>query len=590
MLDSAVRHSVGQPNTQNSRKLRDSCTDCASSKVKCSKEKPTCARCTRRGVTCTYMVSRRTGRTSSTAALSKGDPAQMWIGPNGLAASISTGSARPSARAMSLSGSSGPAFGTTRLLGGSSTNHTNNTNNHSNNNGSNGGSNNNHSTGTLRPSLRVASPLLSHATLTVTLVHDTGQSAPESSAGIDTGTGTSPDTDVWSSIFSPSTLMVDSAGLSPPLTTIGTDVGDLFDMDHLHSPMVLDCPEELASAATAIAEPDHQLVNPDLFGDMDLSVSDPDFASSAHTHASTFDWTLPSGSSGSSGTSTPNCCFAIALDLLTRLFPNAASGCALPGDPAGSPDISSSCPASAHAQARTIDSVVSENKQILESLTTLLDCPCSQDEYLISIMTLIALKVMGWYSAAAADDPLLTHSLTPTWPPTGTNSLLRTPPSAASRSTSPTDRRPRSASSTSSSLLTLAPGSAAPLAEHILRVPATVGNYCVAGQHQTRMAAQLVLSELHRVQRLVNALAGRLEGVRVRSAALGSRRSASSVSLASAGLLGVGSAACGGNGSASGGAGRAAPVSEQTFCLLEEDLRKRLRVLSRETIDVLRRA
>ncbi|KAK3901816.1 hypothetical protein C8A05DRAFT_16058, partial [Staphylotrichum tortipilum] len=59
MLNSAVRHSVRHPSTQSPRKLRDSCTDCASSKVKCSKEKPTCSRCARRGVTCIYMVSRR---------------------------------------------------------------------------------------------------------------------------------------------------------------------------------------------------------------------------------------------------------------------------------------------------------------------------------------------------------------------------------------------------------------------------------------------------------------------------------------------------------------------------------------------------
>lgn len=52
-------------NIHNSRKLRDSCTDCANSKVKCSKEKPTCARCARREVTCTYTVSRRSGRTAS---------------------------------------------------------------------------------------------------------------------------------------------------------------------------------------------------------------------------------------------------------------------------------------------------------------------------------------------------------------------------------------------------------------------------------------------------------------------------------------------------------------------------------------------
>ncbi|RYP72747.1 hypothetical protein DL770_007924 [Monosporascus sp. CRB-9-2] len=45
-------------------KLRDSCHACASSKVKCHKEKPTCSRCSKRGITCEYFVIRRGGRTN----------------------------------------------------------------------------------------------------------------------------------------------------------------------------------------------------------------------------------------------------------------------------------------------------------------------------------------------------------------------------------------------------------------------------------------------------------------------------------------------------------------------------------------------
>jgi hypothetical protein len=88
------------------------------------------------------------------------------------------------------------------------------------------------------------------------------------------------------------------------------------------------------------------------------------------------------------------------------------------------------------------------------------------------------------------------------------------------------------------------------------------------------MAAQRVLSELHRVQRLVNALAERLESVRVRAA----------------GFSGVGFGLGIGTGEGTVGAARTPPFSVPTICLLEEDLRKRLRVLSSETIDVLRRA
>ncbi|KAL9035089.1 MAG: hypothetical protein Q9214_006750 [Letrouitia sp. 1 TL-2023] len=43
-------------------KLRDSCESCAASKVRCSREKPTCNRCAERGADCQYAVKQRTGR------------------------------------------------------------------------------------------------------------------------------------------------------------------------------------------------------------------------------------------------------------------------------------------------------------------------------------------------------------------------------------------------------------------------------------------------------------------------------------------------------------------------------------------------
>lgn len=43
-------------------KLRDSCQACATSKVKCPKEKPTCSRCESRCVACQYVLTRRPGR------------------------------------------------------------------------------------------------------------------------------------------------------------------------------------------------------------------------------------------------------------------------------------------------------------------------------------------------------------------------------------------------------------------------------------------------------------------------------------------------------------------------------------------------
>ncbi|KAJ9605942.1 hypothetical protein H2200_009791 [Cladophialophora chaetospira] len=42
--------------------LRNSCEACASSKLRCSKEKPTCNRCAKRGVNCEYFITKRAGR------------------------------------------------------------------------------------------------------------------------------------------------------------------------------------------------------------------------------------------------------------------------------------------------------------------------------------------------------------------------------------------------------------------------------------------------------------------------------------------------------------------------------------------------
>jgi hypothetical protein len=47
-------------------KIRDSCQSCASSKIKCPKEKPTCSRCARRGIPCEYLATKRPGRKRDT--------------------------------------------------------------------------------------------------------------------------------------------------------------------------------------------------------------------------------------------------------------------------------------------------------------------------------------------------------------------------------------------------------------------------------------------------------------------------------------------------------------------------------------------
>ncbi|KAJ5635557.1 uncharacterized protein N7484_008870 [Penicillium longicatenatum] len=47
---------------QGCTKLRDSCQSCAASKIKCPKEKPSCSKCEARGIECQYFFARRPGR------------------------------------------------------------------------------------------------------------------------------------------------------------------------------------------------------------------------------------------------------------------------------------------------------------------------------------------------------------------------------------------------------------------------------------------------------------------------------------------------------------------------------------------------
>ncbi|KAI0395834.1 hypothetical protein F5Y17DRAFT_422439 [Xylariaceae sp. FL0594] len=60
---------TGRTATRTRQKFKDSCTNCAGAKVRCSKEKPRCARCTERGLECLYGLSYRYGRLPARAKL-----------------------------------------------------------------------------------------------------------------------------------------------------------------------------------------------------------------------------------------------------------------------------------------------------------------------------------------------------------------------------------------------------------------------------------------------------------------------------------------------------------------------------------------
>jgi hypothetical protein len=211
----------------------------------------------------------------------------------------------------------------------------------------------------------------------------------------------------------------------------------------------------------------------------------------------------------------PCCCLLRALGLLKQLFRNAATACTCSKKQGYS---HTSC------QLPTIQSVIAENEQTIEAISNMLQCPCSQDGYLLAIMSLIVFKILGWYAAAAKEIPEAPVT------EDGQNS-----------------DNPKTESRRHSSCHS----------EQVLQFPTIVGSYCLDGEDQGRMAAQLVLSELHRVQRLVNQLSSRL-------------KAADGQDAAREGDI-------------------ASPFSATMLNQLEADLRKRLRALSLEIVDMLRR-
>ncbi|KAL3458185.1 aflatoxin regulatory protein-domain-containing protein [Aspergillus heterothallicus] len=320
------------------------------------------------------------------------------------------------------------------------------------------------------------------------------------------------DVNLWTTILSPNTS--NGTDLSS-LLSVNTEIGQLFAS---LSPPRLDEPDAM-DAEFPFPEPGM------------LSVAE-------HSGGSLIPGIEPSDSFSNPKPHHP-CCLAICLDILMRLFPNAQIGCERPGSQDGPGKL---C---------TIESVIEDNKQILDTVQTVLECRCAEDEYVATLVSLIVFKVLGWYVAVARD-----------------------------RSADPRDEGFGSLNSEGGGLHSRRP-SMSSFEEQVLHLPTVVGSYCVDGHHQSRMAAQLVLSELYRVQRLVTLVGRRLEMIRHRSLghdhSSSTSSSSSSVQDASSGPLMVAGIP-------------APPLSSSTLAHLEEDLRKRLRAVSSETIDILRRA
>lgn len=160
-------------------------------------------------------------------------------------------------------------------------------------------------------------------------------------------------------------------------------------------------------------------------------------------------------------TDSKDCCRVRAIFLLDQLSPNTFTACKASQGPKkdNHEDITMSID-----NTPTIDAVISQNEQTVEAVQKMMDCSCSGHNYLLVLISLILLQVLDWYQAAACETSIALSS------------------------------------------------------DNGLKSSTSIGRYCVDNQDRGRMTRQLVLSELHRVQRVVNLLSQRLKARRDGSA------------------------------------------------------------------------
>ncbi|KAH8589384.1 aflatoxin regulatory protein-domain-containing protein [Bisporella sp. PMI_857] len=442
-------------------KLRDSCHACALSKLKCYKEKPTCSRCAKRGITCEYVATKRGGRKHSNRA--------------------SINDAIKTAPATTI------AIQTTNDV------------------------------------IQSLSPLDGWFTKSGT--------EPLSSPGIQSSPR--------STLSNTSPSFFQNHGLSPSDQTLSSTVTMSTDLDEFFaSPISFSMPD--ISDADILGQDDFFSAGMDSHGNGSESLFDgpPMFDDTlkfeAVSELLSFHNIAPRSPPNSRQSpaaenmqsyqpsrtlESPCFCLVRALGLMKQLFPNPSNS--KNGDE--------------RTSIRTIQAVIQKNEHTVEAISLMLQCPCSQDSYLLAIMSLIVFKVLGWYAAAARRKPSNRDD--------GTASGLQSPISTHARYASH--------------------------AEQVLQIPAAVGSYYLDGEDSTRMAAQLVLGELHRVQRLVNQLSAKLK--------LQSAKNNSGADTPNS--LGYDNSEI----------EPALPLSAAMLDQLESDMRKRLRGLSLDIVECLRR-
>ena len=227
------------------------------------------------------------------------------------------------------------------------------------------------------------------------------------------------------------------------------------------------------------------------------------------------------------------CCLMQALDLMKNLSSTNPPARAL----SNSPENAIAPSNRGNSNYSPAQAVVMENKQTIEAVINMLQCSCAEDGYLPTLLSMIVFKMLGRYAAAAGKQ---------------------------SQGESDGGDKPNMVNSTSGQMRQF-------------------GSPSSHNENVRRMAAQSILSELHRVQQLMNQLSPRLKSHGPGAASQNTERGTPDPK-------GAGQT-CRFASIADGiGETPAAPFSANTLEQIEVDLRNYLRSLSSEIIHMLRQS
>lgn len=474
-------------------KLRGSCESCSVSKVRCDKTKPICSRCARRKITCQYVATKRVGRKQNSTRKSSSIASPSGSKHNSVDMSQTTGAITQSPSQVLPPADMGMTLMSADMDVDLFMSNADNFD------------------------YSVFSSLTSTNTNTNSSVQTPSPQASSSTAT----TASLPVWDLFSDFFpidptlsaDPHSASVHEGSLVVP--GIYEDFQDLFTTPNVDDNGKADTENNAVQGTGNPSFPDHGFAGLEDPAFMDQLMSSPQNPTLQSTHVSPprdqLDLTAQQSTSPTCGP-----CIIEALALMRQLFPNNPPQSCTQSDPA-----------STSAPQPTFETITSQNETVIDACITMLKCDCSQDGYLLAVISLIVFKVLAWYAAAV-------HS----------------------RSEQQQHQAP------SPSLI-------------------SGGGDSYSDEFDaTRMAAQLVLGKMHRVQHLVNQLSTKLKAKRLE----GDGAVASATSTGGGGRGFTGGLEMDRLGPVGG-----LPVSSMMLEQLEVDLRKRLRALSLEIIGVLKR-